>query len=41
MFSKVHLTLKVPITTAEDDIHKYIFIVFLDKIRHDTVERGV
>ena len=26
-----HLTLKVPITTAADDIHKYFFIVFQRK----------
>ena len=30
------LTLKVPITTAADDIHKYFFIVFFsEKIRLD------
>ena len=29
------LTLKPPITTAADDIHKYFFIVFLEKIRLD------
>ena len=29
------LTLKAPITAASDDIHKYFFIVFLDKIRLD------
>ena len=29
------LTLKVPITTAADDIHKYFFIVFSEKIRLD------
>ena len=29
------LTLKVPITTAADDIHKYFFIVFLEKTRLD------
>ena len=27
------LTLKVPITTATEDIHKYFFIVFSEKIR--------
>ena len=27
------LTLKAPITTAADDIHKYFFIVFSEKIR--------
>ena len=26
-----YLTLKVPITTAADDIHKYFFIVFQRK----------
>ena len=26
------LTLKAPITTAADDIHKYVFIVFLRKL---------
>ena len=31
----IQLTLKVPITTAADDIHKYFFIVFLEKIRLD------
>ena len=35
-FSKYYtLTLKAPITTAADDIHKYVFIVFLEKIRLD------
>ena len=29
------LTLKAPITTAADDIHKYFFIVFQRKIRLD------
>ena len=29
------LTLKTSITTAADDIHKYIFIVFSEKIRLD------
>ena len=29
------LTLKAPITTAADDIHKYLFIVFSEKIRLD------
>ena len=29
------LTLKVPITTAADDIHEYFFIVVLEKIRLD------
>ena len=29
------LTLKAPITTAADDIHKKFFIVFLEKIRLD------
>ena len=29
------LTLKAQITTAADDIHKYVFIVFLEKIRLD------
>ena len=30
-----HLTLKAPITTAADDIHKYFFHCFLEKIRLD------
>ena len=34
-FCKCLLTLEVPITTAEDDIHKYFFIVFQKKIRLD------
>ena len=29
------LTLKAPITTAADDIHKYFFFVFSEKIRLD------
>ena len=29
------LTLKAPITTAADDIHKYFFIVFSEKVRFD------
>ena len=29
------LTLKAPITAAADDIHKYFFIVLLEKIRLD------
>ena len=29
------LTLKAPITTAADDIHKYFFHCFSEKIRHD------
>ena len=29
------LTLKAPITTAADDIHKYFFIFFPEKIRLD------
>ena len=29
------LTFKEPITTAADDIHKYVFIVFSEKIRLD------
>ena len=29
------LTLKVPITTAADDIHKYFFYCFPEKIRLD------
>ena len=33
--ASLHLTLKAPITTAADDIHKYFFIVFLEKIRLD------
>ena len=35
VFSIIFLTLKVPITTAADDIHKYFFIVFQRKIRLD------
>ena len=31
----ISLTLKVPITTVADDIHKYFFIVFSEKIRLD------
>ena len=34
-FHRTDSTLKVPITTAEDDIHKYFFIVFQGKIRLD------
>ena len=30
-----HLTLKVPITTAADDIHKHFFHCFSEKIRLD------
>ena len=33
--STLDLTLKVPITTAADDIHEYFFSVFLEKIRLD------
>ena len=33
------LTLKAPITTAADDIHIYFFIVFLEKIRLDVLEK--
>ena len=29
------LTLKAPITTTADDIHKYFFIFFSEKIRRD------
>ena len=32
---KQTLTLKAPITTAADGIHKYFFIVFSEKIRLD------
>ena len=32
---KQSLTFKAPITTAADDIHKYFFIVFSEKIRFD------
>ena len=32
IFIDVFLTLKVPITTAADDIHKYFFIVFQKKL---------
>ena len=42
MFIKIHtlsyqasLTLKAPVTTAADDIHKYFFIVFSEKTRLD------
>ena len=35
MLIQVYLTLKAPITTAADDIHKYFFIVFSEKIRLD------
>ena len=31
----IGLTLKAPITTAADDIHKYIFFHFSEKIRLD------
>ena len=31
----MYLTLKVPIMTAADDSHKYLFIVFSEKIRLD------
>ena len=31
----VNLTLKAPITTAADDIHKYFFIFLSEKIRLD------
>ena len=34
-FSLKELTFKVPITTAADDIHKYFFHCFSEKIRHD------
>ena len=30
-----HLTLKAPLTTAADNTHKYVFIVFSEKIRLD------
>ena len=33
--SLYHLTLKAPITTAADDIHKYFFHCFSEKIRFD------
>ena len=32
---KMQLTLKTPITTAADDIHKYFFHCFSEKIRLD------
>ena len=32
---QVGLTLKAPVTTVADDIHKYFFIVFSEKIRLD------
>ena len=31
VFFGIYLTLKAPITTAADDIHKYFFIVFQRK----------
>ena len=33
--SHVYLTLKAPITTAADDVHKYFVFVFTEKIRLD------
>ena len=33
------LNLKAPVTTAADDIHKYFFIVFSEKIRLDVSAR--
>ena len=35
MLTSKSLTLKAPITTVADDIHKYFFIVFQEKIRLD------
>ena len=35
MLGKLKLTLKAPNTTAADDIHKYFFILFSEKIRLD------
>ena len=32
---RITLTLKVPITTAADNIYKYFFIFFSEKIRFD------
>ena len=34
------LTLKAPVTTAADDIHKYFFIVFSEKIRLDVLSES-
>ena len=34
------LTLKAPNTTAADDIHKYFFIVFQEKIRLDVSSKS-
>ena len=34
------LTLKAPITTAADDIHKYFFIVFSEKIILDVLSES-
>ena len=34
------LTLKAPITTAADDIHKYFFIVFFEKIKLDVSSKS-
>ena len=35
MSTPLHLTHKAPITTAADNINKYLFIVFQRKIRLD------
>ena len=37
---RIFLTLKAPITTAADDIHKYVFIVFQKKIRLDVLSES-
>ena len=35
------LTLKVPITTAADDIHKYFFIVFQRKVNQKKAKQRI
>ena len=35
------LTGKAPITTAADDIHKYFFVVFSEKIRLDVARQRI
>ena len=34
------MTLKAPITTAADDIYKYLFIVFLEKVILDVLSES-
>ena len=36
----LHLTLKAPITTAADDIHKYFLLFFSEKIRLDVASES-